>query len=186
MCPPALIALMLRRRLPVTVLLATLPSMATGFLWLAPMAAMYTVASCAVRRRVVVGAGAALFAATLWAGYTVGAEAMTWSDHLIVVQVALMFSLGPAGLGLLARTRSELRAHVAELSASQARGWPTWASWSARPGWTRSSTSTSASPKAAAGKAPPQPAQVPASIDSSMSATIAESQVRTSSSAFSP
>ncbi|MFE3626478.1 sensor histidine kinase [Streptomyces goshikiensis] len=121
-CPPALIALMLRRRLPVTVLLATLPSMATGFLWLAPMAAMYTVASCAVRRRVVVGAGAALFAATLWAGYTVGAEAMTWSDHLIVVQVALMFSLGPAGLGLLARTRSELRAHVAELSASQARG----------------------------------------------------------------
>ncbi len=121
-CPPALIALMLRRRLPVTVLLATLPSMATGFLWLAPMAAMYTVASCAVRRRVVVGAGAALFAATLWAGYTVGAAAMTWSDHLIVVQVALMFSLGPAGLGLLARTRSELRAHVAELSASQARG----------------------------------------------------------------
>lgn len=121
-CPPALIALMLRRRWPVTVLLATLPSMATGFLWLAPMAAMYTVASCAVRRRVVVGAGSALFAATLWAGYTVGAEAMTWSDHLIVVQVALMFSLGPAGLGLLARTRSELRAHVAELSASQARG----------------------------------------------------------------
>lgn len=121
-CPPALIALVLRRRLPVTVLLATLPSMATGFLWLAPMVAMYTVASRAARRRVVVGAGSALFGATLLAGYTVGAEAMTWSDHLIVVQVALMFSLGPAGLGLLARTRSELQAHVAELSASQARG----------------------------------------------------------------
>lgn len=121
-CPPALLALLLRRRFPVTVLLVTLPSMATGHLWLAPMIAMFTVASGSTRRRVVLGAGAALFGATMWSGNTVDDAPMAWGDHLVVVQVALMFSVGPAGLGLLTQTRSELRARLADLSASQAHG----------------------------------------------------------------
>ncbi|MEV8534860.1 histidine kinase [Streptomyces sp. NPDC051211] len=121
-CTPAVLVLLLRRRFPVTALLVTLPSMATGYLWLAPMIAMFTVASCTVRRRIVVGAGSALFGASLWAGITVDASSMTWGDHLVAVQVALMFSIGPAGVGILARTRSELRARLAELSASQAYG----------------------------------------------------------------
>ncbi|MCX4692053.1 sensor histidine kinase [Streptomyces sp. NBC_01408] len=121
-CTPAVLVLLLRRRFPVTVLLVTLPSMATGYLWLAPMIAMFTVASRTVRRRIVVGAGSALFGASLWAGVTVDASSMTWGDHLVAVQVALMFSIGPAGVGILARTRSELRARLAELSASQAYG----------------------------------------------------------------
>lgn len=120
-CPPALLALLLRRRFPVPVLLATLPSMATGHLWLAPMIAMFTVASRTTRRTVVTGATAALFGATLWSGYVDGAE-MSWGDRLFTVEVALMFSVGPAGLGLLARTRSELRARLADLTVSQAHG----------------------------------------------------------------
>ncbi|THA83262.1 two-component sensor histidine kinase [Streptomyces sp. A0592] len=121
-CPPALLALLLRRRFPVTVLLATLPSMATGHLWLAPMIAMFTVASAVPRRRVVLGAGLALFGSTMWSGNTGDASPMAWADHLFVLQVSLMFSVGPTGLGLLARTRSELRARLADLSASQAHG----------------------------------------------------------------
>ncbi|QRX92353.1 sensor histidine kinase [Streptomyces noursei] len=121
-CPPSLFALVLRRRFPVAVLFATLPSMATGHLWLAPMIAMFTVASRTARRAVVGVATAALFAATMWSGYDLDGGAVDWSHHLFVVEVALMFSVGPAGLGLLFRTRSELRARLADLIASQAHG----------------------------------------------------------------
>ncbi|WP_052229905.1 histidine kinase [Streptomyces sp. CT34] len=119
-CPPSLFALVLRRRFPVAVLFATLPSMATGHMWLAPMIAMFTVASRTARRPIVGVATAALFAATMWSGYDLEGEAVDWSHHLFVVEVALMFSVGPAGLGLLFRTRSELRARLADLIASQA------------------------------------------------------------------
>ncbi|MEV3989791.1 histidine kinase [Streptomyces sp. NPDC049837] len=120
-CPPALLGLVLRRRFPVLVLLATLPSMATGHLWLAPMIAMFTVASELSRRPAVIGCAAAVFASAMWCGLA-AEPGMTWSDHLITVQIALMFSIGPTGLGLLARTRSELRSRLAELTESQARG----------------------------------------------------------------
>ncbi|RST05333.1 two-component sensor histidine kinase [Streptomyces sp. WAC05374] len=120
-CPPALVGLLLRRRFPVLVLLATLPSMATGHLWLAPMIAMFTVAAELSRRPAVFGCAAAVFAAAMWCGVSAEPD-MTWSDHLITVQIALMFSIGPTGLGLLARTRSELRARLAELTESQERG----------------------------------------------------------------
>lgn len=121
-CPPALLALLLRRRFPVTVLLATLPAMATGHLWLAPMIAMFTVASALPRRRAVLGAALALFGATMWSGNGGDGSPMAWADHLFVLQVSLMFSVGPTGLGLLVRTRSELRARLADLSASQEHG----------------------------------------------------------------
>lgn len=124
-CPPALLGLVLRRRFPVPVLLATLPSMATGHLWLAPMIAMFTVAAelprHPVRRPAVIGCAAAVFASSMQWGL-VAEPALTWTDHLITVQIALMFSIGPTGLGLLARTRSELRSRLAELTESQARG----------------------------------------------------------------
>ncbi|MFJ6995454.1 sensor histidine kinase [Streptomyces sp. NPDC003090] len=121
-CPPALLALVVRRRFPVPVLLATLPSMATGHLWIAPMIALFTVASRTTRVPLVLGATASLFAATLWSGYTEGTSGMEWGDHLFAVEVALMFSVGPAGLGLLARTRLELRTRLRELTASQEHG----------------------------------------------------------------
>ncbi|CAL9471945.1 sensor histidine kinase [Streptomyces sp. enrichment culture] len=121
-CPPALLALVLRRRFPVPVLLATLPSMATGHLWIAPMIALFTVASRTTRTPLVLVATAALFAATMWSGYSADTSGMVWGDHLFTVEVALMFSVGPAGLGLLARTRSELRARLRELTASQEHG----------------------------------------------------------------
>ncbi|ORT57876.1 hypothetical protein BKD26_22185 [Streptomyces sp. CB03238] len=124
-CPPALLGLVLRRRFPVPVLLATLPSMATGHLWLAPMIAMFTVAAelprRPARRPAVIGCAAAVFASSMRWGL-VAEPGPTWSDHLITVQIALMFSIGPTGLGLLARTRSELRSRLAELTESQARG----------------------------------------------------------------
>ncbi|MFJ9803042.1 sensor histidine kinase [Streptomyces wuyuanensis] len=121
-CPPALLALLVRRRFPVPVLLATLPSMATGDLWLAPMIALFTVASGSAGRAAVIGSTAAVFGAALWSGYAVDTGSLGWGDHLFAVEVALMFSVGPAGLGLLARTRSRLRSRLADLTASQSHG----------------------------------------------------------------
>lgn len=120
-CPPALLGLVLRRRFPVLVLLATLPSMATGHLWLAPMIAMFTVAAELSRRPAVIGCAAALFGSSMWCGLDAEPD-MAWPDHLVTVQIALMFSIGPTGLGLLARARAELRSRLAQLTESQARG----------------------------------------------------------------
>ncbi|KUH37318.1 hypothetical protein ATE80_19095 [Streptomyces kanasensis] len=119
-CAVALLALPLRRRLPMTTLCATLPSILTGHLWLPPMIAMFTVACDRSRRRTAVGC-ALLFAAAACPWPLRELAAMTRQEVLTSIEAAALLSVGPTALGLLAATRAELRARLADLTATQRR-----------------------------------------------------------------
>ncbi|WP_228980591.1 histidine kinase [Streptomyces sp. DH12] len=119
-CTVALLALPLRRRLPMATLCATLPSILTGHLWLPAMLAMFTVACDRPRPRVAAGCGL-LFAAAACPWPPGEFAAMTREEVLTTVEAAALLSVGPAALGLLAATRAELRARLVDLTATQRR-----------------------------------------------------------------
>ena len=117
----AALALLLRRRLPVTVLLLTLPGAFTAYIWLAPMTAVYSVAVHRVALRTT------MLCATVFALV----EFFHWplSDHplaldrdntLYAIQ-CVMLAAGPAAVGLLARTRRELADRLSELTRGRQR-----------------------------------------------------------------
>ncbi|MFF3950735.1 sensor histidine kinase [Streptomyces sp. NPDC001902] len=140
-------ALALRRRLPLTVLLATLPTLSLGYVWLAPMAALYTIAAdggaltvararrllrrgpqpLPGRRRitppVVVTLGSAAAVAFVsffpwpWIGEVDWAPAAT----VLAVLLSALLAVAPTALGLLAASRRELAARLAELAESRER-----------------------------------------------------------------
>ncbi|MFF7213303.1 sensor histidine kinase [Streptomyces sp. NPDC008238] len=139
-------ALALRRRLPLTVLLATLPALSLGYVWLAPMAALYTIAAdggaltVARARRllrrgpplpggrrippsmVVTCGGAAAIAFVSffpwpWIGEVDWAPAAT----VLAVLLSALLAVAPTALGLLAASRRELSARLAELAESRER-----------------------------------------------------------------
>ncbi|MDX2706702.1 histidine kinase [Streptomyces sp. PA03-6a] len=140
-------ALVLRRRLPLTVLLATLPALSLGYVWLAPMAALYTIAAdggaltvararrllrrgpqpLPGRRRIpppmVVTLGSAAAVAFVsffpwpWIGEVDWAPAAT----VLAVLLSALLAVAPTALGLLAASRRELAARLAELAESRER-----------------------------------------------------------------
>nr|WP_079169559.1 histidine kinase [Streptomyces sp. CC77] len=119
-CALALLALPLRRRLPLAALCATLPALLLGHLWLPPMIVMYEIARGRSRRRLAWGGGL-LFCAAACPWPVVDLAAMTREEVLTAVEAAGLLSLGPTALGLLAATRAELRARLADLTATQER-----------------------------------------------------------------
>jgi signal transduction histidine kinase len=109
-------ALLLRRRLPRTALLITLPGLYAGTAAVAAMAALYSVARSRRPARqvwiatVLVGIGMFL----PWPLGDFGKESA--SDQAQNLIYAVMLAAGPAALGLLARTREALSERVAELA----------------------------------------------------------------------
>ncbi|WP_459180682.1 sensor histidine kinase [Streptomyces sp.] len=114
-------ALALRRRLPLPVFAATLPALSLGYIWLAPMAALYTIAAGERRRRVVAACTAAVafvsFYPWPWLGH------VNWEPAATVLAVLLsaLLATAPTALGLLAQSRRELTARLAELAAGRER-----------------------------------------------------------------
>ncbi|CAM5437674.1 sensor histidine kinase [Streptomyces abikoensis] len=114
-------ALLWRRRFPLTVFAVTLPGIYIGYIWFAPMIALYTVATLRTDRRLLAGA-AALLAAAHFLPYPI--SGLSFADRR---DVALQFvdacvtAATPVALGLLTRTRRELGARLDELTRSRAR-----------------------------------------------------------------
>ena len=114
-------ALLLRRRWPVVVLLLTMPGMQLSYIWLAPMLALYTIAT-GNRRRWVVGVCALLVAVVQFIpwpeyGYTLGWDRTTVLSALY----SLLTAAAPVALGLLVQTRRELAVRIDELTRGQER-----------------------------------------------------------------
>ncbi|MFC5909989.1 sensor histidine kinase [Streptacidiphilus monticola] len=113
----ASLVLVLRRRWPRTVLLLTVPGLYTGTALVASMAALYTVARSrradwqAWLAAAVVGVG--LFLPwPVWELWTKRSA----SDNIQQFIYAVMLSIGPAALGLLALTREALSQRIVELA----------------------------------------------------------------------
>ncbi|WP_280715992.1 histidine kinase [Kitasatospora sp. MAP5-34] len=114
-------ALLLRRRWPVLVLLLTLPGSSVDFIWIAPMTAVYSVASHYSKLRVTVLCATA-FALVEFFHWPLADHpfALTRDNALYAIQ-CVMLAAGPAALGLLARTRHELAVRLDELTKGQQR-----------------------------------------------------------------
>lgn len=118
----AALALVWRRRLPLTVLAVTLVGMFIGYIWFAPLIALYTVA--AVRppdRRVLALAGTA-FAVAHFLPYPV--SRLPVHDHRTLALDAVnavVIAAAPLAVGLLSRTRHELAERLDELTRSRER-----------------------------------------------------------------
>ena len=109
-------ALLLRRRLPRTALLATLPGLYAGTAAVAAMAALYSVARSR-RPAWQVWVGAGLVGVGLFVPWPIGDFAKESDSDLAQDLIyAVMLAVGPAALGLLSRTRQELSGRVAELA----------------------------------------------------------------------
>ncbi|GAA5203252.1 sensor histidine kinase [Streptomyces thinghirensis] len=117
----SVLALLVRRRWPLAVLLATLPVATTGYVLFPPMAAMYQVARDVRDGRTVGGCAVLLSVASLLAWRPSEFERWTYELGLVGVLSAALMSAGPSALGRLARSRRELAVRVAELVESQAR-----------------------------------------------------------------
>ncbi|MER5888989.1 histidine kinase [Streptomyces sp. NPDC001941] len=118
----AVAALGPRRRWPVAAALATVPAAAHGYLWLAPMLALYNLAGRNGNLLVVYGCAAVTFLAGVvpasWA--EVQGRGNDLSEWVGLVLGAALFSAGPVMLGRLVGMRRELAARIAELDASRA------------------------------------------------------------------
>ncbi|MEU4208470.1 histidine kinase [Streptomyces sp. NPDC026206] len=117
----AAVALLWRRRLPVTAFLATLPGMYLTYIWLAPMIALYTVAARRPDRWLLAGTGL-LMAAAQFVPYPAAELAHADRRETAVNLVdAFVVAATPIALGLLTRTRRELADRLDELTRSRAR-----------------------------------------------------------------
>ncbi|MGO4748880.1 sensor histidine kinase [Streptomyces sp. 2MCAF27] len=112
-------ALLLRRRLPMTVFLATLPGILIGYVWFAPMIAMYTVAARRPDRRLLAFSAVLLAIAHFVPWPVSDFEPTAYRENTLTLIDACVTSVGPIALGLLVRTRSELAARVADLTHSR-------------------------------------------------------------------
>ncbi|QMU73794.1 two-component sensor histidine kinase [Streptacidiphilus sp. P02-A3a] len=114
-------ALLLRRRWPVPVLLLTVPGMQLSYIWLAPMLALYTVATC-VRRRWAVALCALLVALCQFVPWPVFDYPLGWDRTTVLSALySLLTAAAPVALGLLVQTRRELAVRLDELTRGQER-----------------------------------------------------------------
>ncbi|WFB11724.1 histidine kinase [Streptomyces sp. LX-29] len=112
-------ALLLRRRLPLTVFLTTLPGILIGYVWFAPMIALYTVA---VRRSgpLLLGMCAPLLAAAHFVPWPVSdLDPTAYRENTLTLMDSCVTAIAPIALGLLVRTRGELAARLDELTRSR-------------------------------------------------------------------
>ncbi|MFH8984374.1 sensor histidine kinase [Streptomyces varsoviensis] len=117
----AAVVLLWRRRFPVAVFAATLPGIYIGYIWFAPMIALYTVAARRTDRRLLAAAGA-LLALAHFVPYPLSEPAWDGPREAALSAVdACVTAAAPVALGLLTRTRRELAARLAELTRSRAR-----------------------------------------------------------------
>ncbi|GAA0485003.1 histidine kinase [Streptomyces stramineus] len=117
----AALALLWRRRFPLTVYAATLPGIYIGYIWFAPMIALYTVATRRTDRRLL-AAGAVLLAAAHFLPYPISAFSLAdRRESGLQLVDACVTAATPVALGLLTRTRRELAARLDELTRSRAR-----------------------------------------------------------------
>ncbi|MFK8848587.1 sensor histidine kinase [Streptomyces sp. Ac-502] len=111
-------ALLLRRRLPLAVFLGTLPGLYIGYIWFAPMIALYTLAAQRPGRARL-GACAALLIAAHCLPYPLSdLDPGAYRENIQVLIDATVTSAAPIALGLLVRTRRELAARVDDLTRS--------------------------------------------------------------------
>ncbi|MFC1412527.1 sensor histidine kinase [Streptacidiphilus sp. N1-12] len=112
--------LLFRNRWPVPVLLLTLPGLQLSYIWLAPILALYTVATTE-RRRPVVAGSALLLALAQFLPWPYG-SAMDWDRTTVLAAMySLMTAGAPVVLGLLVQTRRELAVRLEELTRGQER-----------------------------------------------------------------
>ncbi|MBO1417775.1 sensor histidine kinase [Streptomyces sp. FH025] len=117
----AAVALFLRRRFPVAVLLLTMPGSWFGEIWLAPITAVYTVAAERPSPRIVLPCGT-LFTLVEFFHWPLPPTVLDLSrDNALNAIQAVMLAAGPAATGLLSRTRRELAARLDELTRGQER-----------------------------------------------------------------
>ncbi len=113
-------ALLFRTRWPLAVLLLTLPGLQVGYIWLAPMVALYAVAATERRRPVLAGAALLLalgqFLPWPWTGLP-GWDRTT----ALSAMYSLTTTAAPVALGLLVQTRRELAVRLDELTRGQER-----------------------------------------------------------------
>ncbi|MFE2180733.1 sensor histidine kinase [Streptomyces sp. NPDC059455] len=114
-------ALLVRRKLPALVFLVTLPGILIGYVWFAPMIALYTVARLRPDRRLL-GISALLLAAAHFIPWPVSDfEPTAYRENTLTLIDACVTSVGPIALGLLVRTRGELAARIEDLTRSRRR-----------------------------------------------------------------
>ncbi|MEV4878468.1 sensor histidine kinase [Streptomyces cyaneofuscatus] len=113
--------LLLRHRLPVAVLAATLPVAFTGYLLIAPMAALYQVAKDIRTLRTVGCCAVLVFLAGLLPWWPLRDGEWTYEEVLFGVLSAAMMSAGPTAVGRLVRARSQLCEQIAELARARDR-----------------------------------------------------------------
>ncbi|GAA2823191.1 histidine kinase [Kitasatospora paracochleata] len=114
-------ALLLRRRFPVTVLLLTLPGAFITEIWLAPLTAVYSVATAYTSVRITAVCASA-FALVEFFHWPLGEDIFVLSrDNALYAIQSIMLAAGPAALGMLARTRRELAERLAELTEGRQR-----------------------------------------------------------------
>ncbi|WP_413471231.1 sensor histidine kinase [Streptomyces noursei] len=124
-------ALLLRRRWPLLVFLVTLPGLYIGYIWFAPMIALYTLAASPaagpVRRRCApgparLGVCALLLVAAHFLPYPISDfEPTAYRENTLVLIDACVTSAAPIALGLLVRTRRELASRIEDLTRSMRR-----------------------------------------------------------------
>ncbi|MFJ1731181.1 sensor histidine kinase [Streptomyces sp. NPDC088254] len=111
--------LVLRRRLPVLVFLVTLPGLYLGYVWFAPLIALYTVAALRKEHWLLAAAGV-LFATAHFLPYPfVGLTDEPRETALAAIDTCGAVAI-PLALGLLIRTRRKLITNLTALHRSQA------------------------------------------------------------------
>ncbi|OPF84810.1 two-component sensor histidine kinase [Streptomyces antioxidans] len=112
-------ALLVRRKLPALVFLITLPGILIGYVWFAPMIALYTVARLRPDRWLL-WISALLLAAAHFIPWPVSDfEPTAYRENTLTLIDACVTSVGPIALGLLVRTRAELAARIEDLTRSR-------------------------------------------------------------------
>nr|WP_221462418.1 histidine kinase [Streptomyces olivoverticillatus] len=117
----AAVVLLWRRRYPAAVFLATLPGIYIGYIWLAPMIALYTIAVRPVSRVRLAIAGLLLATAHFLPYPVSDLDLDSRRQTALYLVDALVTAATPIALGLLTRTRRELAERLDELTRSRAR-----------------------------------------------------------------
>ncbi|MDJ0340034.1 histidine kinase [Streptomyces sp. H10-C2] len=129
-------ALLVRRRLPLLAFAATLPALSLGYVWLAPMAALYQVASGGTGRAAPGWPGRSRVTPRMWVtGGCAAAVAVVsfvpwpwlgtidWepAPTILALLLSALLATAPTALGLLGASRQELAARLDELAESRER-----------------------------------------------------------------
>ncbi|MFP3987997.1 ATP-binding protein [Streptomyces sp. E11-3] len=118
----AALTLVVRGRFPRTVLVLALPGLASGYLWLPTIFALYRLAATPRHRAEPWVWAGVVCAVAFYPWPHLGPLSWAWEDVTLDLLGAAMLALAPVSLGLLASSRRELAAKAAELALSRERG----------------------------------------------------------------